>query len=133
MTDPWYKEGLRFGCTQCGACCTGSPGYVWLSEEDIHNLCQALQIEQSEFLKKYTRLIYSRLSLKEDSKTYDSVFLKENRCQVYSARPKQCRSFPWWPEHLSSAEEWKNAKERCEGIDHPEGKFFSSSEINQHL
>ena len=21
--QPWYREGLRFECTQCGACCSG--------------------------------------------------------------------------------------------------------------
>ena len=28
----WYSEGLRFECTQCGACCSGEPGYVWVDE-----------------------------------------------------------------------------------------------------
>ena len=28
--EPWYRDGLRFACTRCGACCTGAPGYVWV-------------------------------------------------------------------------------------------------------
>ena len=27
--EPWYRDGLRFQCTQCGNCCTGDPGVVW--------------------------------------------------------------------------------------------------------
>ena len=30
----WYAEGLRFGCTQCGNCCTGPPGAVWFTAEE---------------------------------------------------------------------------------------------------
>ena len=32
---PWYAEGLRFKCTECGQCCTGAPGYVWVNEEEV--------------------------------------------------------------------------------------------------
>ena len=31
---PWYAEGLRFKCTQCGGCCTGGPGFVWFDEDE---------------------------------------------------------------------------------------------------
>src|SRR5689334_22067239 len=98
LHDPWYKNGLQFGCTQCGACCTGSPGYVWLTEEDIERLCQTLQLTREAFLQDYTRLVHQRLALREYPKSYDCVFLKGKRCEVYQARPKQCRTFPWWPE-----------------------------------
>ncbi|MFM1805538.1 MAG: hypothetical protein RL136_2417, partial [Planctomycetota bacterium] len=30
---PWYAEGLRFECTQCGNCCSGGPGAVWFTPE----------------------------------------------------------------------------------------------------
>ena len=33
-TSPWYAEGLKFTCSQCGNCCTGGPGYVWISKGD---------------------------------------------------------------------------------------------------
>ena len=33
--EPWYKEGLRFKCTECGKCCTGAPGYVWVNKEEV--------------------------------------------------------------------------------------------------
>ena len=32
---PWYHEGLSFTCSQCGDCCTGAPGYVWVNNEEI--------------------------------------------------------------------------------------------------
>ncbi len=133
MSDPWYKEGLRFGCTQCGACCTGGPGYVWLSEEDIENLCQTLKLPREEFLKRYARKVFTRYALREDAKNYDCVFLKGKKCEVYTSRPKQCRTFPWWKEHLTNPEAWKEAGSYCEGIDHPDGEVVPASEIDRHL
>ncbi len=32
---PWYQDGLAFTCTQCGKCCTGDPGFVWVTDEEI--------------------------------------------------------------------------------------------------
>lgn len=124
VKEPWYKEGLRFKCTGCGECCTGAPGYVWVDEEEIALLSSELQISKEAFVSQYTRRIGDRLSLKEDPKNYDCIFLKERKCQVYSARPKQCRTYPWWPENLSSRKAWEREAERCEGINHPDAILY---------
>lgn len=116
----WYKEGLKFKCTGCGGCCTGEPGYVWLSPEEIEAMANHLGISIEKFVQTYTRSIFGRLSLREDRTTFDCVFLKGKQCQVYSARPTQCRTFPWWKENISSPESWKEVAKRCEGVDHPE-------------
>lgn len=128
---PWYKDGLRFKCTGCGQCCTGSPGYVWLSEEDVETLKDHLKISREEFLRLYTRSVYGRLALLEHSRTYDCVFLEGSRCKVYQARPRQCRTFPWWPEHLSSKEAWEETAKRCEGIDHPDAPVVAFEKIQE--
>ena len=31
----WYADGLKFSCTGCGNCCTGSAGFTWVSEDEI--------------------------------------------------------------------------------------------------
>ena len=36
--QPWYQEGLKFSCSQCGDCCTGAPGYVWVNKREIEQL-----------------------------------------------------------------------------------------------
>ena len=133
MNLPWYKDGLSFKCTGCGQCCTGSPGYVWVNESEAQAIADALKIDLETFVKKYTRRIGNRLSLKENSKTYDCVFLKDLKCTIYTARPKQCRTFPWWPENLESREAWEEAKSRCEGIEHAEAPLIPLSEIKQSL
>jgi uncharacterized protein len=132
---PWFKEGLRFKCTGCGQCCTGSPGYVWVSPSEIKALAEQLNISVEEFIKKYTRRIGNRLSLieKKRGENYDCVFLDGKRCTVYEARPKQCRTYPWWPENIDSAKSWKEEGMRCEGINHPDAPLISLPEIEKHL
>ena len=125
----WYKEGLRFKCTGCGQCCTGEPGYVWLKPEEITTMATHLGITEEQFIQTYTRSIFGRISLREDRVSYDCIFLKDKKCQVYSVRPKQCRTFPWWTENLTSQEDWKIAAQRCEGIDHPEAPVIPLSQI----
>lgn len=96
-------------------------------------MAEKLNLPMEEFLKKYTRRIGNRISLKEHSKTYDCVFLKGKRCEVYEVRPKQCRTFPWWSENLKTPEHWKETAARCEGIDHADAPLISLEEIQKHL
>ncbi|MFA6119395.1 MAG: YkgJ family cysteine cluster protein [Parachlamydiales bacterium] len=127
----WYKEGLNFECTGCGKCCTGCPGYVWLSEKDIENIINFLKITREAFLKKYTRLVNNRISLIENFVNYDCCFLKDKKCQIYEARPFQCKQFPWWKDNLISPESWENVKKQCPGIDSNNSKLFSFEEIEE--
>ncbi len=128
----WYKKGLRFTCTGCGACCSKEPGYVWVSPAEIEQISAHLNISQEEFLKRYTRTVFGRVSLKERV-NFDCVFLKENRCQIYPVRPRQCRTFPWWKDNLESPAAWKETAQRCEGIDHPDAPLISLETIQGEL
>lgn len=131
--EVWYQSGLRFKCTGCGQCCTGAPGSVWVSFQEIKTLADHLNISEEEFIRTYTHRIGNRISLREDPQTYDCVFLKGKRCEVYNVRPKQCQTFPWWPENLKSPAHWQEVKTRCEGIDHSEAPLISLEEIQKYL
>jgi len=113
---PWYKNGLGFSCTGCGKCCTGGPGVVWLTEEEVEDIAEYLNMPLVQFTKKYIRIIGDRIALKELLPKYDCVFLKENKCTIYPVRPKQCKSFPFWSTLLESEEAWNEAEKYCEGI-----------------
>ncbi len=132
---PWFKDGLRFKCTGCGQCCTGSAGAVWFSPEEADAMAKHLDMELTEFIKKYTRRIGNRLSLTEIKRdgNYDCVFLDGKRCTIYDVRPKQCRTYPWWPENVNSPQDWKEEGVRCEGINHPDAPLISLQEIQKHL
>ncbi len=131
--EPWYKDGLRFSCTGCGKCCTGSPGYVWVTEEEIASIADYLQLSIDAFSKKYVRKIGSRFSLSEHPRTYDCAFLKDNKCTIYPCRPKQCQTYPWWIHIIRSQEDWENSAVTCEGINHPDAPLISKEEIEKNL
>lgn len=115
-SQPWYSEGLPFECTGCGQCCTGAPGYIWVNEEEITTIADHLDLSIPEFTARFLRRVNGQYSLVELAKTYDCVFLKDNKCQIYPIRPTQCRTFPWWPRNLRSKEDWEEAAKYCEGI-----------------
>ncbi len=112
----WYAQGLHFECTGCGQCCTGAPGYIWVNEEEIQNIAQFLNLAIEEFSRLYLRHVKGRLSLLELPKTYDCIFLKDKKCQIYPVRPTQCQTFPWWPRNLKTEKDWQEAARFCEGI-----------------
>lgn len=128
-TQEWFKEGLRFKCTGCGKCCTGAPGYVFLSPRDIDALASHLEMSISDFMKKYTYQVDEKVSLIDRPKSDHCIFLKNNQCSVYEARPSQCRTFPWWVYFLKDKASWQKAKRHCEGIDHPDAQVVPAVEI----
>ncbi|OGN55573.1 MAG: hypothetical protein A3D96_04065 [Chlamydiae bacterium RIFCSPHIGHO2_12_FULL_44_59] len=128
---PWFQDGLKFRCTGCGKCCTGSPGYVYLSKRDMEVLAVYFHLTLEDFQKKYTRLVDGTYALLDSRGSTDCLFLKDNQCSVYEARPVQCRTFPWWIDHLRGPEGWQEAALRCEGINHPEAPLVPSLMIEK--
>jgi len=128
---PWFEDGLRFKCTGCGKCCTGSPGYVFLSDTDLEKLSAHFALPLEEFTRKYTRLVDGQYALLDRKGSEDCIFLENNRCNVYESRPVQCKTFPWWIHNLREPEDWVEAGERCEGINHPEAPIVPSLQIQE--
>jgi Fe-S-cluster containining protein len=126
--ERWYEQGLRFECTGCGRCCTGGEGHVWVEVEEIVALARRLSLPLDEFGRRYLRRIGQRYALLERVPGGDCVFLRDNRCSVYEARPRQCATFPFWAAHLKSPETWAAAARACEGI-REQAPLISCSEI----
>lgn len=114
--QPWYKDGLRFECTQCGDCCTGAPGYVWVNKDEIVGLAAERGLDVAEFERQYVRRVGIRLSLVEHPNG-DCVFFdgQTRRCTVYNARPRQCRTWPFWQSNLRTPEAWQETCAVCPG------------------
>jgi hypothetical protein len=125
----WYDGGLRFECTMCGACCTGAPGYILYTRADAAAIAARLGITPEAFERDYTQdlgmTIAGRTRSFREVRTehgHDCVFLDRAStpgkavCSIHDLRPTQCRTFPFWPEHLVSPREWQRASRACEGI-----------------
>ena len=127
---PWYKDGLRFNCTQCGDCCTGAPGYVWVNKEEIQALAEAMEMDVETFESEYVRKVGIRKSLREFPNG-DCVLLdqKTRGCMAYGARPRQCRTWPFWDSNLKSEETWAETCEICPGSG--KGKLYSIEQIEE--
>ena len=124
---PWFEDGLAFECTRCGACCTGAPGFVWVNEEEIGRIAAFLGESIEQFSKRYVRQVGERYSLIERPGG-DCIFWDKSRgCTVYSARPVQCRTWPFWPDNIESPETWEAVTDVCPGSGR--GQVFTVDEI----
>ena len=128
--QPWYQAGLKFECTQCGDCCTGAPGYVWVNKDEIAAIAQRVGMEVDAFESKYVRMVGVRKSLVEFPNG-DCVFFdnQSRKCKVYEARPRQCRTWPFWDSNLKTPETWAATCEVCPGSG--KGKLYQLAEIQQ--
>lgn len=131
--NTWWKNGLAFECQLCGNCCAGpAEGYVWVTNEEMEAMATQLGLTVKEFKKQYCRRVGFRYSLLEKQPGKDCIFLPDPEgaqrgCEVYAHRPRQCRTWPFWPENLKSPEHWRHAAESCPGID--KGQWYSAEQI----
>jgi hypothetical protein len=130
----WYVAGLHFECVQCGACCAGpSTGYIWVTRPEIQLIADFLKMPVEQVRQNYLKRVGFRTTIIEQPNTKDCVFLRETggrkNCIVYPVRPKQCRSWPFWPGNLKSPDAWNKAAQKCAGINH--GQLYCLEEIKR--
>ncbi|TWT95823.1 Flagellin N-methylase [Botrimarina colliarenosi] len=128
--QPWHHDGLRFTCTECGDCCTGEPGYIWLNKAEIAEMAERCELPVDEFEAEYVVTIGVRKSLRERGNG-DCVMLdaESRKCTVYTARPRQCRTWPFWDSNLKSPKAWAETCAVCPGSG--KGKLYSIEEIEE--
>jgi Fe-S-cluster containining protein len=131
MAEPWYKDGLRFQCTRCGNCCTGAPGYVWVNEEEVEALARFRGETVEEVTALYTRVVDGRRSLREKANGDCVFFDRREGCTVYPARPRQCRTWPFWESNVDTPADWERTCAVCPGSG--KGEVISAEEITRRL
>jgi Fe-S-cluster containining protein len=125
--EVWYGEGLRFSCTRCGKCCTGTPGYVWVNDEELRAIAEFRAEPLEEVTGLYTRLARRGRTLR-DRTDGDCVFYdKTQGCVIYPVRPRQCRTWPFWHSNVASPEAWQHTCSVCPGSG--KGELISAEEI----
>jgi len=124
---PWYRDGLRFACQQCGHCCRGT-GTVRVSDAEIEELASRLDLADDAFRQIYTRTLRDgSVSLRERG-NHDCVFYERGSgCRVYEDRPRQCRTWPFWGAVVHSPERWEEESRTCPGMD--QGPLHSRERI----
>ncbi len=110
---------LPTACQSCGgACCIGESGYIWVTRQEIEAIAEYLMLPLEDFAKHYLLRAKNRYSLKElkdEELGYACIFFdKEKRgCSIYSVRPKQCRTFPFWEQFKDDTTE---LVKECPGV-----------------
>ena len=131
MTEEWYSKGLQFSCQQCGNCCSGQPGYVWVTPQEIEKIQHHLETENIPHNSNYLRRIGQQFSLVEKNNG-DCTFLRRNEnglalCAINQVKPAQCKSWPFWDSLLQSKKSWDEEAKTCPGMNH--GRLYSFTEI----
>jgi hypothetical protein len=128
---PWYADGLAFECTRCGNCCTGDPGYVWVTDEELAAIAKFLGLPPREVRDLYARKSRGRTTLRERSNG-DCVFFDQVKgCTIYPVRPAQCRTWPFWESNVATPEDWERTCRVCPGSG--KGEVIPVEEITRRL
>lgn len=132
--EVWYEDGLRFSCTGSGNCCKGpDPGWVIVEEEEVERLAEHLCMSLDAFGRKHLRRVTPhgepQLSLKELPGCDCEFWAQGVGCQVYEARPIQCRTWPFWPENINNRRAWEGQTKLCPGMNR--GKLYTREEIDR--
>jgi Fe-S-cluster containining protein len=137
MADPEFhslpvvlRNGVRFRCTDCGACCTGAPGRVRVSESEIQALAAAKEQDVEDFRKTWLRKEAGEWLVREQPNG-DCVLFEDGRCSVHEVKPTQCRLYPFWFRNVRSESAWERTCHDCPGIG--EGDWISPEEILQQV
>jgi Fe-S-cluster containining protein len=124
---PFHADGLRFSCTGCARCCENREGYdaVWVTRAEVAEIARLLGLPAATLRERYLVRIDGAWSLA--SRGDACVFLDGARCTVYAARPRQCRTWPFWPENLRRPVWEREVVPLCPGVGR--GRFYSAREI----
>ena len=100
--------GVFFQCQRCGNCCRW-PGDVNVESDECAAIAAFLEIDEKEFLARFTRLRVNRCGLSLIEKPNEEcIFLKNGACSIQSVKPSQCKGFPneWnfdgWQDHCEA-------------------------------
>ncbi len=129
--NPWYSDGLSFTCTRCGKCCTGEPGYVWVTDEEIAAIATFLGEPVEQVRGLYTRKAKFSRTLREKADG-DCVFYERDKgCTIYPVRPPQCRTWPFWESNVKTPEAWQATEAICPGSG--QGELIPAEEITRRV
>jgi len=87
-----------------------------LAPDDVERMAAHEGLTRRKFLSRYCETDVDgdlRLSTPAGKHCH---FLTEAGCSIHQVKPLQCRTFPFWPEHVANKRAWKNLKQYCPGI-----------------
>ncbi len=89
---------------------------MWVNNEEIAALAAEVGQPVERFEELYVRKVGARKSLRELAGG-DCIFFdgQKRSCTVYGARPRQCKTWPFWDSNLKTPDDWARTCEACPG------------------
>jgi Fe-S-cluster containining protein len=98
-----------------------------MTTPEVEAIAGFLGLAVDDFGRRYLRRVGGSLSLTEKP-NHDCIFWDDG-CTVYTVRPTQCRTFPFWPENLDTPGAWEAVAHQCPGVN--QGKHYELVEIRR--
>jgi len=96
-------------------------------------LAEHLGVTVENLHKTYLARVVTRTTIIEEPSSRDCIFLKNingvRGCAIYSVRPNQCRTWPFWSGNLTRPDDWNIAAKKCPGLNR--GKLYTFEEIEK--
>jgi Fe-S-cluster containining protein len=92
-----YPTAVHFQCTKCGICCGDTKQktrHILLLKTETEQIATATSQPISQFTTKIKKKAPYSYEMKK-TKDGKCIFLKNNRCTIYAARPLICRFYPF--------------------------------------
>ncbi len=128
----WYSDGIQFECQGSGQCCVshGEYGFVYVTLKDRRAMAKLRGLTTRAFTKEFCTKEEGVFRLL-DGADHACVFLKNKRCTIYSARPAQCKTWPFWPETMKPKAWARDVAAFCPGVG--KGRVWPQAEIDANV
>jgi len=124
-----FDAGLHFACRRCGTCCTGTPGIIRVSADEIDRITAYLDVPRQQFRRDFLIQWQATLSIGEHAD--GRCFFYDQGCRIYPVRPRQCRVYPFWFNILRTESRWVREAQQCPGIG--AGRLYTREEVLQRV
>lgn len=114
QTQPGFP--FAFACQRSGNCCSIPGGHVRVDASEAAVIAAFLGVDEATFRRRFVKQDGHTL---QDGMGSRCVFLKDGphvECSIYSVRPQQCRTWPFWPEALADPQMLASMRRTCPGI-----------------
>lgn len=93
-----YPENVRFFCLKCGTCCGDTElkqRHILLMKSEAEKISKLEGLQIADFAEKHKGRGPYLFEIKKTKDRGQCLFLKNNRCAIYSKRPMICRFYPF--------------------------------------
>ena len=108
----------------CGQCCR-EPGLVFFSDDEQQRVAEHFGKDVAWFRDHYLDEWEDGWAL-EVRDGHVCAFLLDDACMIQAIKPRQCRTYPFWPEISRDWKTWLDERARCPGIGL--GRVYSAEE-----